>query len=142
LIEDSSYLDVIYYLNNAKKFCVLYFYHQKNVSYFYCKKWFFRRNGPFKTIEKVRIFSFKTFGKRIKRYQLLSIVVTNSEAMNIGVFQGYGNGSFIDHEVYFTLVSQGPQPEVVAFDDFNQLDIVVILLQYMKRRKKTNFEKQ
>jgi hypothetical protein len=121
---------------------VFIFYHQKNLSYFYCKKWCFEKHGPLKTIEKVRIFSFKTFGKRIKRYQLLNKVLTNSEAMNIGVFQGYGNGSFIDHEVYFTLVSQGPQPEVVAFDDFNQLDIVVILLQYMKRRKKTNFEKQ
>jgi hypothetical protein len=57
----------------------------------------------------------------------LDIVVANFNADNIGVFFGYGNGTFGNFETYETGVGSGPA--YVKIGDFNndkQLDLVVI----------------
>ncbi|CAF4261269.1 unnamed protein product [Rotaria sp. Silwood2] len=56
----------------------------------------------------------------------LDIVVTNYHANNIGIFLGYGNGTFSNQIVYSTGGSSGPYS--VAVSDFNndkRLDVVV-----------------
>jgi streptogramin lyase len=56
----------------------------------------------------------------------LDIIVANSKADNIGVFLGYGNGSFAAIMTYST--KQGSNPISVIVDDFNndgQLDVAV-----------------
>ncbi|CAF3297399.1 unnamed protein product [Rotaria sp. Silwood2] len=56
----------------------------------------------------------------------MDIVVANSGTDNVGIFLGYGNGSFQKQETYF--VSTSSRPSYVAIGDFNndhQLDIAV-----------------
>ncbi|CAF4675763.1 unnamed protein product, partial [Rotaria sp. Silwood2] len=56
----------------------------------------------------------------------LDIVVTNSGTDTVGVFLGYGNGSFEKQETYF--IGASSRPSYVALGDFNndqQLDIAV-----------------
>ncbi|CAF1053779.1 unnamed protein product [Adineta steineri] len=71
---------------------------------------------------------------------ILDIIVSNSYAENIGIFLGFGNGSFETPQTYSTGI--GSIPQSVAVGDFNndkQLDIAVastgtdstfVLLQY------------
>jgi hypothetical protein len=56
----------------------------------------------------------------------LDIAVTNSKSNNIGIFFGYGNGSFANQQIYST--GNDSSPTSIAIGDFNddkQFDIVV-----------------
>ena len=55
----------------------------------------------------------------------LDIVVANSQKDNVGVFLGYGNGTFEDQKNFSTGSDSGPNDVLVAdFNHDNQLDIV------------------
>ncbi|CAF1308453.1 unnamed protein product [Adineta steineri] len=56
----------------------------------------------------------------------LDIVVANSGTNNIGIFFGYGNGTFMNQTTYTTTSNSNPSSIVVAdFNNDNQLDIAV-----------------
>ncbi|CAF3871475.1 unnamed protein product, partial [Rotaria sp. Silwood1] len=56
----------------------------------------------------------------------LDIIVANPGTDNVGIFFGYGNGSFEDQVIYSTGPSSRPSSVVIAdFNNDNQTDIVV-----------------
>ena len=56
----------------------------------------------------------------------LDIVVANCGTNNIGIFFGYGNGTFRNQETYTTLPKSNPSSVTIAdFNNDNQLDIAV-----------------
>jgi hypothetical protein len=56
----------------------------------------------------------------------LDIVVTNSAVDNVGIFLGYGNGTFLEQTTYSTGVTSKPLYVIAAdFNHDNRLDIVV-----------------
>jgi hypothetical protein len=56
----------------------------------------------------------------------LDIVVTNSAVDNVGIFLGYGNGTFLEQTTYSTGFTSKPLYVIAAdFNNDNRLDIVV-----------------
>ncbi|CAF0853554.1 unnamed protein product [Adineta steineri] len=58
----------------------------------------------------------------------LDIVVANAFTDNVGIFLGFGNGTFTDQTTFYTGTNSGPSGVIIAdFNNDNRLDIAIAL---------------